>query len=401
MRILLAHSRYSSGDLSGENRVVEDEARLLEEAGHEVVRWTPESRPASRRDLARLGRSAIWSSSLRHVLDDMRPRFRPDVVHVHNLFPQLSPAALRSAADSGGAVVMTLHNYRLLCPAATFVLRGETCERCLGKLPWRAGVYGCYRHSRLGSTSIATSLALHRAIGTFASSVDTFFAVSRFVKQKHVAAGFDADRIVVKPNFVTPAPRRTGTGDYFLYVGRLSPEKGLEAVLEQWRAIDAPLVVVGDGPQADTLRAIAPAGVEFRGALGAAKIPEVIASARAVLVPSLAFEGAPRVVVEAYAAGVPVLASRSGALPELVEDGESGLLVDASDPRGWAAAVASLSDDATAERMGAAAYRIWRDAYSPERALEMLEQGYAAAAAVGGRTRRGGSRGVASGRPEV
>lgn len=393
MRILIAHSRYASGDLSGENRVVQDEGRLLEEGGHEVLQWAPESRPQSRADLARLGRKAIWSSTFRRFMDDVQTDFRPDVVHFHNLFPQLSPAALR-AASGRAAVVMTLHNYRLLCPAATFVLHGETCERCLGTLPWRAAVHGCYRQSRLGSASLTASLSLHRALRTFARSVDSFFAVSRFVKEKHVEAGFDPEQIVVKPNFVMPAPRRDGPGDSFLYVGRLSPEKGLDALLRPWRDVDARLLVVGDGPDAQKLRAMAPSTVEFLGAVDAVRIPELLARARAVVVPSRAFEGAPRVVVEAYAVGVPVLAARSGALPELVLDGESGLLVDSADVQGWKNAVARLSDDTVAERMGAAAYRIWLREFSPEVALKGLEAGYAAAITARDRTGRSRSPGA-------
>jgi glycosyltransferase involved in cell wall biosynthesis len=399
MRILIAHSRYASGDLSGENRVVQDEGRLLEDGGHEVLRWTPESWPQSKADLAALGMKAIWASTFRRFMDDVQRDFRPDVVHFHNLFPQLSPAALRAAAGRA-AVVMTLHNYRLICPAATFVLRAQTCERCLGTLPWRAVVHGCYRQSRLGSASLAASLSLHRALRTFAGSVDTFFAVSQFVKEKHVEAGFDPERIVVKPNFVMPAPRRDGAGESFLYIGRLSPEKGLDALLQHWHDVDARLVVAGDGPDAQRLRAMAPPTVEFLGAVDAARVPELLARARAVVVPSRAFEGAPRVVVEAYAVGVPVLAARSGALPELVVDGEAGLLLEPGDAQAWKQAVARLSDDEVAERMGAAAYEIWRRLYSPEVAFETLEAGYAAAITARERSGRNRSSGatVATGR---
>jgi glycosyltransferase involved in cell wall biosynthesis len=376
VRILIAHSRYASGDASGENRVVDDECTLLEQAGHEVAALTPVSTPTSSRDLLALGASAVWSRSAARQLAELQADFRPDVVHFHNLFPQLSPLALRTAALGGAAVVVTLHNYRLLCPPATFLLHGAPCERCLGKVPWRAVVHGCYRGSRLGSAALAGSLTLHRGLGTF-DLVDRYFAVSEFVRSKHVAAGFDPDAIVVKPNFVPPAPRRQGAGRYFLFLGRLSSEKGVAELLGHWRRIEAPLLIVGDGAELPRLRELAPPGVEFRGQIPGAQVGAVIADARAVVVPSRAYEGAPRVVIEAYAAGVPVLGVRAGALPELVEEGVTGRLAALSDRDAWVAAAAGLLDDAESMRLGSSAYELWRRRYSPEAGLEALENGYA------------------------
>jgi glycosyltransferase involved in cell wall biosynthesis len=389
---LIAHSRYASGDASGENRVVEDERALLERAGHEVVALTPVSTPTSRGDLLTLATSAVWSRSTVRQLRELQAQFRPEVVHFHNLFPRLSPAALSTAAAGGAAVVVTLHNYRLLCPPSTFLLHGEPCERCLGKVPWRAVAHACYRGSRAGSAALAASLTLHRGLGTF-DAVDSYFAVSQFVKSKHVQAGFDADTIVVKPNFVPPAPRREGPGRYFLFLGRLSSEKGVAELLEHWRRIDAPLLVVGDGPELQRLRALAPPSVEFRGAIPGSEVGEVVAGARALVVPSRAYEGAPRVVTEAYAAGVPVIGVRAGALPELVEDGVTGRLAGLADSSAWEAAARSLLDDAETLRLGRSAYEVWRRRYSPEAALGALERGYADAQ----RRRSQGRRTSASG----
>lgn len=375
MRILILHSRYLSGETSGENRVVEDEARLLAEAGHEVLTWTPATAELRGIGGAQLGARAIWSPE---AVKEVRRRIndqRTEIVHCHNLFPSLSPAVLSAASAEGVPVMLTLHNYRLLCLPATFLRDGRTCEDCLGRLPWRGVLYGCYRDSRLASGALASSLAVHRAIGTF-TRVRLYLAVSQFVRDKYVQAGFPEDRVLVKPNFVPAVPRRRGPGDYFLFLGRLSPEKGLRTLLEVWSRSRERLVVAGDGPERTLLRN-APA-VDYRGNLPASEIPALLARARALVLPSLSYEGAPRAVLEAYAAGVPVLGSSIGGLPELIEDGRSGLLVPARDVSAWVTAVERLSDDAESERMGKRAWRLWLERYSPSAGLANLEAAYRA-----------------------
>jgi glycosyltransferase involved in cell wall biosynthesis len=370
VKVLVLHSRYASGHLSGENRVVADEARLLEQAGHEVCVWAPSGEALRGARALRAGVEAVWSRAAERAVRD----FRPDVVHCHNLFPLLSPAALRQAS-SEAPVVVTLHNYRLLCLPATFVRDGRSCEDCLGRIPWRGAVYGCYRGSRAASTPLALSLTLHRAIGSF-DRVSLYLAVSDFVREKHVQAGFPRTRISVKPNFVWPTEPRRGPGGAFLYLGRLAPEKGIRELVEAWRTVPAPLVVVGDGPEAERLRSSLPRNVELRPPVPPEEIPRLLASARALVFPTLAYEGAPRAILEAFAAGVPVLARSVGAVPELVEDGGSGLLLPSLAAAEVATAAERLLDDAEAERMGDAAWTTWRDRYSPERGLANLEQAY-------------------------
>jgi glycosyltransferase involved in cell wall biosynthesis len=374
VRILILHSRYLSAQTSGENRVVEDEARLLAQAGHEVRTWTPAPSDLPGLHAARLGTRAIWSRGAAREVRRLVRNQRSEIVHCHNLFPLLSPAVISVASAEGAAVLMTLHNYRLLCLPATFLRDGKTCEDCLGHLPWRGVIHSCYRDSRLGSGALASSLAVHRAVRTF-TRVRLYLAVGQFVRDKYVQAGFPADCVAVKPNFVAAAPRRQGPGDYFLFLGRLSREKGLGTLLATWARLPERLVVAGDGPERDLLRDAAPT-IDYRGSLPADEIPSLLSGARALLLPSLSFEGAPRVVLEAYAAGVPVLASRLGGLPELIEDGASGVLVEPADPGAWAAAVERLTDDAEAERMGKRAWRLWQERYSPERGLEDLEAAY-------------------------
>ncbi len=357
--------------------MVEDERRLLTSAGHQVRSWAPAPSDLQGLDAVRLGTRAIWARDAAKVVRRLVRNQRSDIVHCHNLFPMLSPAVISAASAEGAAVVMTLHNYRLLCLPATFVRDGRTCEECLGHVPWRGVIHRCYRDSALGSAVLTGSLVFHGAVRTFAQ-VRLYLAVGRFVREKYVQAGFPEDRVAVKPSFVSAAPRRAGPGDYFLFLGRLSPEKGVRTLLAAWTRSWKRLVVAGDGPERALLRDAAPT-VDYRGALPAAEIPSLLSRARALLVPSLSYEGAPRVVLEAYASGVPVLASRLGGLPELVEDGSSGILVRPGDVAAWTAAVERLTDDAEAERMGERAWRLWQERYSPERGLAHLEAAYRAA----------------------
>lgn len=375
MRILIAHSRYLSGDASGENRVVQDEAALLRSAGHDVRVVQREPEQTEGLGVVRTAAGAVWSRSAMRLIDQAIRTLHPDVLHVHNLLPALSPAVLRLAGRRGLPVVVTLHNYRQFCLPSTLLREGRVCEDCLGRTPWPGVLHRCYRDSLAGSAAVAASLVVHRAIRTN-EVVSLFLAVSQFVKEIHVRAGVPAERIRVKSNFVASAERRTGPGEYFLFLGRLAPEKGVGVLLDAWQSIDAELVIAGDGPQGAELRRRAGPSVLFSGPLPAPEIPDLIRGARAVLVPSVWYEAQPRVILESYSAGVPVLASRIGGLAELVENDRSGLLLPPGDPVAWAAGATRLLNDEVSERMGARALALWGDRYSPEHGLTDLEASY-------------------------
>jgi glycosyltransferase involved in cell wall biosynthesis len=374
VRILILHSRYLSGPASGENSVVDDETRLLQRSGHTVTSWTPEPETGTKlKTMATAGR-AVWSFSSAERVRRLIRSHRPDVVHVHNLFPTLSPAVLRTAAEYV-PVVATLHNYRLMCLPSTFIRDGRTCEDCLGRVPWPGVVHRCYRGSMAGSAVLGTSVTLHRIAGSY-DRVALFLAVSTFLRHKHLEAGLSPERLLVKPNFSWPMPRREGPGEVFLYLGRLSAEKGVETILRAWHPGLGTLVVAGSGPEEGRLRAMAPPGVVFLGAVDGSAVPGLLQRARALLLPSNWYEGQPRVVLEAYAAGVPVLASDVGGLPEVVEDGRSGFLLPRTDPEAWTAAIQKLLSDQEAVRLGQRGWQLWRERFSPERGLEGLEQAY-------------------------
>ncbi len=376
MRVLVLHSRYLSGSVSGENRVVDDETTLLRSAGHEVELWTPAPDTIG---TAHAGARTVWSTDASRRVRAFMRAFRPDVVHVHNLFPMLSPSVLRVVPDDVG-LLMTLHNYRYACLPGTFLRDGKVCEDCLGRVPWRGVVHACFRDSKAASAALATAYTVHKGVRSF-ERIDRFLSVSGFMRTKHIDAGIPAGKIVVQPNFTHAVQRREGPGDVFLYVGRLALEKGLRFLVEAWSGTGAKLLVVGDGPDAELLRAAAPPGVTFRDRVPGDEIPALLRSARALLVPSQWYEGSPRSIIEAYAAGVPVLASKIGSLPEVVNDGVTGRLLEPGDVSAWLGAIAELGSDERSRELGEGAHAAWAASYRPDDGLARLEENYAAALA--------------------
>jgi glycosyltransferase involved in cell wall biosynthesis len=268
------------------------------------------------------------------------------MVHLHNTFPLISPAAYYAAAAEGAPVVQTLHNYRLLCPAATLYRAQTVCEDCVGKpVAWPAVLHSCYRGSKPASFASASMLALHRGAGTWNHKVSTYIALTEFARRKFIEAGFPSDKIAVKPNFIDPdpGPGKTQAGSYALFMGRLTPEKGIRTLLNAWRILEGamPLWIAGNGPMADEVRASAASihNVKYDGWLSRDQLLETIRNAAFVVVPSEWYEPFGLTVVEAFASGIPVVASRLGSLASMVTHKETGLLFEAGNAADLAAQV--------------------------------------------------------------
>jgi glycosyltransferase involved in cell wall biosynthesis len=334
-RVLQVHTSYRQA--GGEDQVVAAERLLLEEAGIEVEQvlfdnaTLRESRSMAG-DL-RLATAAVWSRSAERRVGAALTDHRPQVMHVHNTFAAASPSVYAAASALGVPVVQSLHNYRLVCPAATAFRDGHPCTDCVGRrLPWPAVVHSCVRGSRAQSLVATATLGVHRAVGTF-QRIDTYVVGTSFQRQLMVDGGLPAERIQVVPNFLEPDP---GAGDGprtgVLYVGRLAEEKGITTLLHAAEFTPGRISVVGDGPLAPLVHKAAAAGhVKYLGPLWSDEMRDQLRGAAALAVPSIWFEGFPMIVVEAYAAGTPVIASRIGSLADIVEDGVTGLLADPGD----------------------------------------------------------------------
>jgi len=371
MKILVVHNAYQHR--GGEDAVVEAEVELLRRYGHEVRVYRQHNDALNRMSRTKAAVSAIWSQESASEVEALCERFHPDVIHVHNTFPLISPSLYWAADALHVPVVQTLHNFRLLCPQAIFLRDGKICEDCIGKLPWRSVTRKCYRDSAMQSAVVTTMLATHRMLGTYRQRVTRYIALNRFARNKYIEGGLPADRMRIKPNFVASDAEPTWTGRRGgLYVGRLSSEKGLDVLVAAARAGGAANVeVIGGGPMEPLARETF--GERFLGYRPLAEIMARMGRAQYMVLPSICYENSPRTIVEAFSCGLPVIASRLGSLADLVRDGVTGLLFEPGDPADLAARIAwAEAHPEQMVRMGQAARAEYEAEYTPERNYEML-----------------------------
>jgi glycosyltransferase involved in cell wall biosynthesis len=296
----------------------------------------------------------------------------------------ISPSIYSACQERGIPVVQTLHNFRLMCPTATFYRDGNICEACAESGLWSAVRHGCYRGSRTASATVALMLATHRLLGTWRDSIDAYIALTAFSRKKFIAAGFTPAKIFVKPNFIDPDPgHRALVGDYAVFTGRLSEEKGVMTLLRAWERLPVrcPLQIIGDGPEWPQLEAFARErnirGVTFRGRLAREETLAAVKGARFVIVPSVYYEGFPMVIVEAMACGVPILGSRLGAMEEIVADGVTGLHFSPGDADDLMRKVEwAWQHPSEMHEMGRAARREYENHYTADRNYSLLMQIY-------------------------
>ncbi|MEV0738266.1 glycosyltransferase family 4 protein [Streptomyces sp. NPDC050549] len=401
MHVLVVHNRYNSAQPSGENKVVDQEVELLRAAGHRVELFERRSDDIGARSL--LGKVAVpllvpWNPAVRTELAAKLRTERPDVVHVHNVFPLLSPAVLAACADAGVPAVATLHNYTQVCPPGTLQRDGRPCTECVGSTPLPAVRHGCYRNSRLATVPLAVSLSVNRR--RWWTGVERFLCISAAQRDVLVRSGMPAERLAVKHNFVPePGIRREGGGEQVLYLGRLAEAKGVRLLMAAWDEVAAtggvgvPLAIAGTGPLEKEVTAWA-AGrddVRYVGLLDPAECRKAIARSVAVVAPSTWLEAFGLVVVEAMAAGVPTVAAGHGAFVELVEDGVTGLLHKPGDTASLASGIRRIAADPERNRgMGEAARRRYEQGFSPAVGLERLLEEYRTAIAGRSALARGG-----------
>jgi glycosyltransferase involved in cell wall biosynthesis len=386
VKILQVHNFYQQ--MGGEDLVVADEARLLESRGHEIVRYTVHNDEVRSLSGLTLGHRTIWSRPTYRNIRAVIARERPQLLHVHNTLPLVSPSVYYAASDDHLPVVQTLHNYRLMCPASLCFRDGKVCTECVGKpIAWAAIRHACYRESRMATSAIVAMLTVHRLLGTWRNKTSVYIALTEMAKRMFVDAGLPANKLVVKPNFVEPDPGAgDGTGGYAMFVGRLSLEKGIDTLLDAWRGIgdQVPLIVVGDGPLAPKVAAAAKelTGVTWLGKRSPQDIMLLLRDARCLVFPSECFETFGRAIVEAFAAGTPVIAAGHGASAELVTDGVTGLHFRVGDPVDLAATIMHLaSHPELAVRMRTAARTAFEERYTADANYRSLLTVYAKAMA--------------------
>lgn len=379
MKVLVAHNRYRSGVPSGENRVVDAEIELLKGAGVEVVTMLEESDSISDTVLGAVASSApgpLYSPAGVRRFRALMNAEHPDVVHVHNVFPLISPWVVRAAHAAGVPVVHTVHNYRHSCVKGVHFRDGQVCTECDRSLLSLPSVrHGCYRDSRLQSLPMAVGQVAHSRTWR---AVDAIIALTDFMRERLVRQGFPGDRITVRPTWVPDPGEPTSPGTDALFVGRLDQAKGIPLLLQAWQAGSSNhkrLRIIGDGPlRPDVERASArDPRIRFEGPASKSGVSDAMRSAGVVVVPSLWFEGYPLVVAEAFGHGRPVLTVAGGATATIV-DSTCGW-VTSSDPRHLARTIAQISEGDIAKRARGARARYDSD-NRPDQALRALVSVY-------------------------
>ena len=378
--ILLVHNRYREN--GGEDQVFRQESDLLRAHGHQVHEYVESNEDIDESRPVAAGLEAIWSRRAVAALRSRLHETNPSVVHFHNTFGRISPGAYYACRRAGVPVVQTLHNYRLGCLNACCIRDGRTCDVCVSKLvPWSGLLHHCYRGSAAASLAMAGIGTVHRAMGTYKRKVDAFISTSHFARSIHVRSGVPAARSFVKPNFTQAVPdngaRRNRT---ILFAGRICGEKGIHVLLEAWRLAgveNMELAIAGDGPDLAAMGAPA-SRIRLLGHVPHERLLELMRECACLVHPSLVWENCSLVILEALAAGMPIIASGHGSFTELVTDGETGWLFPPGDPHALARALQQVAEagEERLRRMGEAARNAHRANFSAEASYGRLAEIY-------------------------
>lgn len=387
MRILMAHEYYQLP--GGEDGVFETTRDLLRARGHEVIEYVRRNDEISGYSVIEklsLPARTVWAWDTQRELAQLLAETQPDVAHFVNTFPVISPSAYSACHRAGVAVVKSIDNPRLMCPAGTFFRDGRLCVDCMGKVPLPAVVHACYRGSYLQSAVVAGMLSLHRMRETWQRDVDAWLLTTNFYRRKFIEnVGLDPEKLFLRPNFVDPDPgvRADTNGRYALFMGRLSLEKGVKVLLNAWKQIPMELKIRGVGELEAEVRRFAASrqDVELGPWAPAEEKYRLIKGARFLMWPSQGYcETFGNVVAESYACGVPVIAARTGVAEEMVINGRTGLFFSPTDSADLAAKVRWANEHPNEmARMGLCGRNEFESRFTPEISYQGIMRAYHAA----------------------
>jgi glycosyltransferase involved in cell wall biosynthesis len=383
MRLLQIHNHYR--EPGGEDTAVDAERRLLHEAGHTVELFDVSNSDRPITSAAQILASP-WNPASAARVKAAVERFEPDVVHVHNTWFALSPSVVPAIASRKVPIVMTLHNYRMTCINAHLLRNGAPCELCVGNSPWQGVRFRCYRGSLPGSLAAALTNSVRQASRSW-EGITRFLALTAFARDIYVRGGLDPGRITIKPNFVAdPGPRTDppADSDVVVFVGRISEEKGADVIAAAWdrAALEGlRLQMIGDGPLVEALRA-RHSRVEFVGWLDRDEVRRRMMSARALVFPSRSYEGQSIVLLEAMAAGLPVMASDSPPIRETIQAPQGQWMRGPGDTDSWAEGLEIIIDSSAVDAGGLRARSTYDRSFTPSQGLRNLESIYKSAMAA-------------------
>jgi glycosyltransferase involved in cell wall biosynthesis len=370
MKILQVHNRYRLS--GGEDTVVEEERRMLMDAGHQVIQYTRSNEELAGSFIGKLNavKEMRWSHRSYQEIRLLLKKHLPDVCHVHNIFFAISPAVYQACHDEGVAVVHTLHNYRLMCVNSYLFRDGQACELCVTGSRINALKFKCYNNARIQSGLIMSMLNYHWKKKTWVDGPQKFIVLTDFARDKFIEAGIPREKIVLKPNFVKHTKTENSFDDFLLYVGRVEKNKGFDKVIQLAQNYpDVKIVAIGDVDPC--YRQVKEANLKFTGHLERLDVDDYLSKCRAVIFPSLMYEGMPMTILEAFMHHKPVIASNHGAMATLIGHGKTGLLYDSQETF-EAACFHLVNDKAAAIEMGESAYISYLSKYAPEANYQTL-----------------------------
>jgi glycosyltransferase involved in cell wall biosynthesis len=384
MKILFVHNFYQQ--FGGEDAVANSERRLLEDRGEEVLFWTrhnDEIKGYSRLQKINFLRETISSSRTTTDIKEAVTRFRPEVAFVHNVYPLISPSLYPALNSLGVPVVQVLHDFRPFCSNGWFYIDGKICERCKMGNHLHGIIHRCYKDSYLLSTLYSATLGINRQAGLL-DKIDAYICLTGFFKKKILEVGIPEEKIYLRPNFIDAPPfdansDQQGNG-YALYLGRLSNEKGIRTLIHAFEKLpEVNLKIVGTGPLEPEVREYVRAkglrNIEFLGFKSGEEKWQLIRNCQFAVVPSEWYENFPIVALEYFAAAKPVIASRIGGLPYVVEEGQTGYLFEPGNTDDLVATVKRLrSDPAAGATMGRLGRQLVETKYGPEASYNTLMQ---------------------------
>lgn len=375
----MVHNHYGDYAISGEAVVMRAEAELLRSHGHTVQVYERTNKEI--KNMRIVGKIQAlyqipWSKDTYRTIKKLIANFRPDVMHVHNYWFLLTPSIFAAAKEFSVATVLTLHNYRMICPGGQFLFKNKPCEMCLDGKPWRVVWRRCRGGSQLKSILMLYLYLASRKREFLSPWVDAYISLSNFARKKHIDAGLPGEKIYVKPNFMED-PIQSGEvspcGKSAVFVGRISTEKGVRLLMEAWQGMKQPLTVVGGGSGLEKMKLLASKNIEFLGQRSGMEALQKIRDAEFLVFPSVCYEGFPLTILEAMALGRPVLASDLAPRREMVCDGETGLLFRAGDPKDLREkAMRLFSNSVLCAKMGKAGRERYLEKYTPEANYKML-----------------------------
>ncbi|PCI28035.1 MAG: hypothetical protein COB67_07215 [SAR324 cluster bacterium] len=335
MKILLVHNKYLHQ--GGEDTVFEAEYELLVSKGHDVEKVVFDNKElGGSLDKISLLWKVFFNLKSLNTIDRNIASFKPEIIHVHNFFPIASPSIFYSANKHKVPILMTLHNYRLICPSALMLRNGKVCELCIkDKFPFRSILFACYRNSRIQSFLLSSMLYAHKLLGTWESKIDRYITLTHFAKEKFLYSSLkiDSSKFVIKPNFTNNDKYEYVKEEYCLFVGRLSEEKGIGVLLESFSISKRQLIVIGDGPLKEMVERYVNeyTNITYLGFQNKDVILEIMLKAKALVFPSICLETFGMTIIEAFSCGTPIICSSIGAPQELVIDGLNGFKFQVGD----------------------------------------------------------------------